>query len=73
MEEILGSLKDGDRLVDSVLMHMGSMYSKLGKYDKSLHMYERAVDIFANKYGNLRTLFNCISISCTCLCALLFD
>ncbi|KAI4330968.1 hypothetical protein MLD38_029204 [Melastoma candidum] len=51
MEEILGNLKGGDRLVDSILMHMGSMYSKLGKYDKSLRMYERAVGILANTYG----------------------
>ncbi|XP_070681129.1 uncharacterized protein [Malus domestica] len=45
-------VKDGEPLLDSVLVHMGSMYSTLGKFEKSMSAYRRAVSNMENRYGN---------------------
>lgn len=52
LTEVINSLTDDERLLDPILVHMGSLYSTLGKFDKSVLMYQRAIDIMENKYGN---------------------
>ncbi|KAF4380368.1 hypothetical protein F8388_024661 [Cannabis sativa] len=49
--EVVDNLKDDELLLDPVLVHMGSMYSTLGKFDKSVSMYQRAINIMEKKYG----------------------
>ncbi|KAF3432799.1 hypothetical protein FNV43_RR23901 [Rhamnella rubrinervis] len=51
LNELVDSLKDDEPLLDPVLVHMGSMYSTLGKFKKSVLMYQRAIDIMENKHG----------------------
>ncbi|PRQ60462.1 putative tetratricopeptide-like helical domain-containing protein [Rosa chinensis] len=51
LNEIVGSLKDDEPLLDSVLVHMGSMYSTLAKFEKSMLVYRRAIDNMENMYG----------------------
>ncbi|CAO2838599.1 unnamed protein product [Amaranthus hypochondriacus] len=51
MNNIVDRLKDGVMLLDSVLIHMGSMYSSLGKSEKSFLMYQRALKILENLHG----------------------
>lgn len=51
MDKVVDSLEDGETILDSVLVHMGSMYSSLRKFEKSIIMYERAVRILENFYG----------------------
>ncbi|GMN44376.1 hypothetical protein TIFTF001_013573 [Ficus carica] len=51
LTEVINSLTDDERLLDPILVHMGSLYSTLGKFDKSVLMYQRAIDIMENKYG----------------------
>ncbi|XP_070681128.1 uncharacterized protein [Malus domestica] len=52
LNEVVDSVKDGEPLLDSVLVHMGSMYSTLGKFEKSMSAYRRAVSNMENRYGN---------------------
>ncbi|KAM1020989.1 hypothetical protein ACFX15_041396 [Malus domestica] len=49
-------VKDGEPLLDSVLVHMGSMYSTLGKFEKSMSAYRRAVSNMENIYESSRDL-----------------
>lgn len=51
MKEVVDALKDDAPCLDSILMHMGSMYSTLGKFDKSLDTYHRAINIMKRTYG----------------------
>ncbi|KAM2722328.1 hypothetical protein FF1_042101 [Malus domestica] len=51
LNEVVDSVKDGEPLLDSVLVHMGSMYSTLGKFEKSMSAYMRAVSNMENRYG----------------------
>ncbi|XP_024029789.1 LOW QUALITY PROTEIN: uncharacterized protein LOC112094053 [Morus notabilis] len=51
LTEVVDSLTDDERLLDPVLVHMGSMYSTMGKFDKSVLKYQRAIDIMEKKYG----------------------
>ena len=51
MDEVVNGLRDDEQLLDPVLVHMGSMYSALGKFEKSALLYGRAIDIMENKYG----------------------
>ncbi|XP_062153907.1 uncharacterized protein LOC133862057 isoform X2 [Alnus glutinosa] len=51
LTEVVDSLKDNEPLVDVVLVHMGSLYSALGKFEKSLLAYRRSIDILENRYG----------------------
>uniref|UniRef100_A0A2N9IVN1 MalT-like TPR region domain-containing protein n=1 Tax=Fagus sylvatica TaxID=28930 RepID=A0A2N9IVN1_FAGSY len=52
LNEVVESLKDNEPLLDSVLVHMGSMYSTLGKFEKSLLVYRRSIDMLENRYGH---------------------
>ncbi|KAH9621521.1 hypothetical protein KSS87_019334 [Heliosperma pusillum] len=51
MSKIIDSLDDDEMILDSVLVHMGSMYSAIGNFRKSISMYERALKIVDNVYG----------------------
>ncbi|CAB4302053.1 unnamed protein product [Prunus armeniaca] len=51
LNEVVDSLKDDEPLLDSVLVHMGSMYSTLGKFEKSMSAYRRAIGNMENIYG----------------------
>jgi len=51
MKEVVDNLKDDAPRLDSILMHMGSMYATLSKFEKSLDVYQRAVYIMERTYG----------------------
>ncbi|XP_023522529.1 uncharacterized protein LOC111786515, partial [Cucurbita pepo subsp. pepo] len=51
LNSIVDSLKDSEPFLDSVLLHMGSMYSTLKKLEKSVSAYKRAIDIIEKKSG----------------------
>ncbi|XP_021761464.1 nephrocystin-3-like [Chenopodium quinoa] len=51
MSKIVDCLKDDEMLLDSVLIHMGSMYSSLEKSEKSMLMYQRALKILEDLHG----------------------
>lgn len=53
LNEVVDSLKDDEPLLDSVLVHMGSMYSTLGKFEKSMSAYRRAIGNMESIYGKL--------------------
>ncbi|XP_034202268.1 nephrocystin-3 isoform X4 [Prunus dulcis] len=52
LNEVVDSLKDDEPLLDSVLVHMGSMYSTLGKFEKSMSAYRRAIGNMEHIYGD---------------------
>ncbi|KAG8381126.1 hypothetical protein BUALT_Bualt06G0090000 [Buddleja alternifolia] len=52
LHQIVTGLKDEELLLDSILMHMGSMYAKLEKFDLSISFYRRSLQIMESKYGN---------------------
>ncbi|GMH29622.1 hypothetical protein Nepgr_031465 [Nepenthes gracilis] len=52
LNEVVNDLDDGEIVLDSVLIHMGSMYSALGKFEKSMLMYRRALKILECLYGD---------------------
>ncbi|XP_010267554.1 PREDICTED: nephrocystin-3 isoform X2 [Nelumbo nucifera] len=51
MNEIVCSVKNSEPLLDSLLMHMGSMYTALGKFDNAMLVYRRGLEILENLYG----------------------
>ncbi|KAK9755843.1 hypothetical protein RND81_01G054700 [Saponaria officinalis] len=51
MSKIVDSLDDDEMLLDSILVHMGSMYSAIENSQKSIFVYERALKIMDNVYG----------------------
>ncbi|XP_043813428.1 nephrocystin-3 isoform X3 [Manihot esculenta] len=51
MNKVVESLKDDEPLLDSVLIHMGSMYSALGKFESSMVAYKRAIGVLESKHG----------------------
>ncbi|CAN1731607.1 NPHP3 [Linum perenne] len=55
LQEIVDSLNDGTPILDTVLTHMGSMYSALGKYNKSTLVYQRGIRLLEKKYGKSST------------------
>ncbi|XP_073125999.1 uncharacterized protein [Henckelia pumila] len=54
--EIVNGLKDEEPLLDSILMHMGSMHAKLEKFEKSMHFYGRSLEIMERKFGSNNSL-----------------
>ncbi|CAH8279452.1 unnamed protein product [Arabidopsis lyrata] len=56
INKIVDNLKDSEPLLDSVLMHVGSMYSAIGKFENSILTHQRAVRILENRYGKGNTL-----------------
>ncbi|XVF53372.1 hypothetical protein PTKIN_Ptkin05aG0094100 [Pterospermum kingtungense] len=51
INEIINDQKDDEPLLDSILVHMGSMYSSLGEFEKSLLVNQRVTDILENTHG----------------------
>lgn len=51
INKIVDKLKDSEPLLDSVLMHVGSMYSALGMFENAVLAHQRAVSILENRYG----------------------
>ncbi|XP_038876004.1 nephrocystin-3 isoform X3 [Benincasa hispida] len=51
LNKVVDSLKDSEPFLDSVLLHMGSMYSTLKKFEKSISAYKRSIDIIEKKNG----------------------
>ncbi|XP_016163305.1 nephrocystin-3 isoform X2 [Arachis ipaensis] len=51
MRKVIDNLKDDTPHLDLILMHMGSMYSTLSKFGKSLDTYQRAFNIMERTYG----------------------
>lgn len=51
LNEVIDGLKDDEPLLDSILTHMGSMYSSLGKFEKSVLAYRRSLEISECEYG----------------------
>ncbi|CAN7122412.1 unnamed protein product [Brassica rapa subsp. narinosa] len=56
ISKIVDKLNDSEPLLDSVLMHVGSMYSALGMFENALLAHQRAVSILENTYGDDNTL-----------------
>ncbi|KAF8110554.1 hypothetical protein N665_0082s0023 [Sinapis alba] len=56
ISKIADKLKDSEPLLDSVLMHVGSMYSALEMFENALLAHQRAVSILENTYGECNTL-----------------
>jgi hypothetical protein len=51
LDEVVERLTDDEPLLDSVLIHMGSMYSALGKFEKSMLVYQRVIAILERIHG----------------------
>lgn len=72
MSGIVDSLKDDEPLLDAILMHMGSMYSTLENYEKSMLVYQRVINVLESRYGkcdletlmSLHSLLNLLFWSC---------
>ncbi|GMI96299.1 White to green 1 [Hibiscus trionum] len=51
ISEIIDDQNDDEPLLDSILVHTGSMYSNLGEFEKSLLVNKRVTDILEKKHG----------------------
>ncbi|KAL6972111.1 hypothetical protein U1Q18_031797 [Sarracenia purpurea var. burkii] len=51
LNDVVDGLKDDEPLLDSILIHMGSMHSNLGEFEKSMLAYSRSVEILERKHG----------------------
>lgn len=51
LKEIVDVLHDDTLLLDSILMHMGSGYTTLGKFDQAISLYTRSLKIIEQKFG----------------------
>jgi hypothetical protein len=51
LQEVVDTLKDDAPHLDSILMHMGSMYATLNKFEESYDMYQRAVYNVEKNFG----------------------
>ncbi|KAK6275355.1 hypothetical protein POUND7_005064 [Theobroma cacao] len=51
INEVIEDQKDDEPLLDSILLHMGSMYSTLGEFEKSMLVNQRVTDILENRHG----------------------
>lgn len=51
LNEVVGCIADGKPFMDSILIHMGSLYTNLGMLDKASHAYERGLNILENAFG----------------------
>ncbi|GJX46842.1 nephrocystin-3 isoform X2 [Tanacetum coccineum] len=55
LNEIVHDLSDDEPLLDSILTHMGSMHSALGRYEKSMILYKRVLEILERNHGSSST------------------
>ncbi|KAI3990737.1 hypothetical protein MKX01_023037, partial [Papaver californicum] len=51
LEMIVVTLKNEEPLLDSVLMHMGSMYTNLEKFEEAMLVYQRGLAILEGLFG----------------------
>ncbi|KAI3866818.1 hypothetical protein MKW92_050403 [Papaver armeniacum] len=51
LNEIVVTLKNEEPLLDSVLMHMGSMYTNLGKFEEAMLVFRRGLTILEGLFG----------------------
>lgn len=51
LKEIVDDLHDDTLILDSILMHMGSGYTTLGKFDQAISLYARGLKIIERKFG----------------------
>lgn len=51
LSEIVEGLKNNEPLLDSILMHMGSVYEKMEEFEMSFSSYNRALAIMEREYG----------------------
>ncbi|XP_008783154.3 uncharacterized protein LOC103702485 isoform X2 [Phoenix dactylifera] len=51
LNDIVGALHDGYPLVDSILIHMGSMFTTLGKFEDAILVYQRGLKILEREFG----------------------
>ncbi|XP_010520962.1 PREDICTED: nephrocystin-3 [Tarenaya hassleriana] len=56
IDRIVDGLKDDEPLLDSVLVHLGSMYSVVGKFENAILVHQRVVGILEGRYGKGSTL-----------------
>lgn len=68
MKQVVDTLKDDAPRLDSILMHMGSMYSTLGNFEKSLDTYQRGIYIMERTYGEFIFLAMFLEIKMLLLC-----
>ncbi|XP_076928853.1 uncharacterized protein LOC143592967 [Bidens hawaiensis] len=54
LNEIVRDLGDDEPLLDSILTHMGSMHSTLGRFEKSMLLYTRALEILERNHGKTK-------------------
>lgn len=52
LNDIVGALHDDNPLVDSMLIHMGSMFTTLGKFDDAIIVYQRGLKILEREFGH---------------------
>uniref|UniRef100_A0A1D1XP72 Nephrocystin-3 n=2 Tax=Anthurium amnicola TaxID=1678845 RepID=A0A1D1XP72_9ARAE len=52
LSDIMGCITNGKPLVDSILIHMGSMYTNLGKLEEAKHVYGRGLEILEHSFGS---------------------
>ncbi|KAK3034727.1 hypothetical protein RJ639_032680 [Escallonia herrerae] len=55
LNKVVDGLTDDEPILDSVLMHMGSMHSALAKFEQSILLYRRALAIIEREYGSSST------------------
>ncbi|XP_020251830.1 nephrocystin-3 isoform X1 [Asparagus officinalis] len=51
LKEVMSGLHDDMPLMDSILMHMGSIYANLGKFEDAMLVYERGLKILEKEFG----------------------
>ncbi|XP_073224230.1 uncharacterized protein [Cicer arietinum] len=56
LKEVVDTLKDDTPRLDSILMHMGSMYATLNKFEESFDTYQRTLYIVEGIYGKDNTI-----------------
>ncbi|CAA6671520.1 unnamed protein product [Spirodela intermedia] len=52
LDEVVGCIADGKPLMDSILIHIGSLYTNLGMLDKASQAYGRGLKILENAFGS---------------------
>ncbi|WOL13524.1 hypothetical protein Cni_G22294 [Canna indica] len=51
LKDIVGALHDDPPLLDSILMHMGSMFTTLGKFEEAISLYSKDLKIIEREFG----------------------
>ncbi|KAK8916398.1 hypothetical protein KSP39_PZI022960 [Platanthera zijinensis] len=52
LKEIIFCVEDDQPLLDSILVHMGSMFSAIGKFEDAALVYERCLKILEKEFGD---------------------